>query len=407
MRNCVLFLVLLFSNAALKASWTISFTMSQSGPCPVNASAYFVQFPPVSGLPTQAMCESLRAQILADRQCIPEYASSSPYNYLGDCCIFYVCPPCTGFDDAQPGSGAGTAGGSFSSGGAASGQPFFSQSQNTQNLDWARETQERIKVLGGQMKDLLAKIYAPSTGDQQFDNSYPKQMAAAYSDDSSAVRIGGGELKESAFFYQLQGRQTGEQGAGITAEERYRQHLAKVPVDADGALPADEGSLNSATTDAQGNQELGGAAETLQGRLITGSGQVLADQAVDKTREVIADVAAETVGLELAGGTIVNVADGVKIVAAIAQGDTKEAVKGTLELAAGALTWTSGATLAAGQMVGGEAKNLVINLFSQLNAAVGKDPGQARQDYNDIVNSMPKGQQIIAHSIGMGSDTAE
>jgi hypothetical protein len=135
--------------------------------------------PSISGMPTKEVCESLRAQVLATRSCGAMY-SCCPSTYIGDCCVFYTCTACTGFDDAK--SGAGTAGGNFSSGGASSGEPFFSTNPNTKNRSWAGETEDRIRILGERSSSGAAlMIRAPSTGNQAFDNSYRNLISQAYS----------------------------------------------------------------------------------------------------------------------------------------------------------------------------------------------------------------------------------
>lgn len=194
MRISLLFLTLLLAKSSLQAGWSFSAKLTQSGPCSGNATSG-ITIPPISGLPTKAMCESTRAQILAIRSCVAMYGGCCPSTYLGQCCVFYNCTACSGFDD--PTGGAGTAGGDFSSGGAAQGKAFFSKNRNTENLDWERETEARLKVFGNQMNDLMAQMKAPSTGDSKFDSNYQKQMAksyggGAYDQDSSVVRIGAG-----------------------------------------------------------------------------------------------------------------------------------------------------------------------------------------------------------------------
>jgi hypothetical protein len=169
----------LFLPSGLWAGWSFTATLSQSGPCGANVTSGY-NIPSISGMPTKELCESTRAQVLAARSCGAMYASSPPYNYIGDCCVFYTCTACTGFDDAK--SGAGTAGGTFSSAGASSGEPFFSTSPNTQNRTWARETEDRIRILGRRnASGGPLVIRAPSTGNRAFDNSYRNLIGLAYS----------------------------------------------------------------------------------------------------------------------------------------------------------------------------------------------------------------------------------
>ena len=171
-----LMLVLLLCAGGLRASWTLSFQLAHSGPCPGGLPS--PTLPAVPGMPKRQMCESLRAQILAIRQCVPE--TDSYGNFIGNCCVFYTCSACQGSDDDTGGTGA--AGGNFNSGGAAQGKAFFSNSANTENKDWAKETQERVKVLGGQARQERQRIQAPSTGHKKYDDAYARQMAKAYAD---------------------------------------------------------------------------------------------------------------------------------------------------------------------------------------------------------------------------------
>lgn len=171
----VLILPLLLACAGgLQASWGVTIKLTHSGPCPGGIPS--PALPAVSGMPKRQICESLRAQILAIRQCVAEYGSGGAY--IGDCCVFYTCSACQGSDDDT--GGAGAAGGNFNSGGAAQGKAFFSSNANTENKDWAQETKDRVKVLGGQARQERQRVQAPSTGHKNFDDAYARQMAKSY-----------------------------------------------------------------------------------------------------------------------------------------------------------------------------------------------------------------------------------
>jgi hypothetical protein len=173
-------LVSAFSLAAtLSASWSLSIKLTYSGPCPAGSTISY-GLPSATGMPKRQICESLRAQVLAIKQCVAEYGGGPTYPYIGDCCVFYTCSACQGSDDDA--GGAGAAGGNFNSGGAAQGKAFFSNSANTENKDWAQETQERVKALGGEARQERQLIQAPSTGHKDYDDAYARQMAKAYAD---------------------------------------------------------------------------------------------------------------------------------------------------------------------------------------------------------------------------------
>lgn len=394
--------IFLSAPAGLRAGWGFTFKLAQSGPCPAVVTGNF-SLPPVNNMPTQSQCESLRAQILGIKQCTAIYASSSPYNYLGQCCVFYTCTPCSGFDD--PKNGAGSAGGSFSSGGAAGGQPFFARSANTQNLDWEKQTQDRIRVLSGQMEDLFASLKAPSSGDATFDAGYREEMAKSYAkkqpavgNDDATPRIGGGggdagESGESEFFYKLQMRQTGPGGAGITGEERYRGKLMKMETDASGA--ASVGGAGMAKAGEEAGENEGASDKDPRDYILKESGKAVASQAWDKVKEE-AD--------ELAGVEVFGTLEKGKIVKKVLEGDYAGAAKDSLDMVVGGLTMTSGMALEGGRIVGGVAKEATINAFEKMNAAVGVPPGKGKEFYEDTIKSLPPPAKFVANFVGMGEE---
>lgn len=188
MRILLLSLCLLASPAWLKASWSFSFKLTQSGPCYGDVTSSYT-FPPLSGLPSKDVCESFRSMVLAARACAAVYATSPPYQYIGDCCVFYTCTPCTGFD--IPKALSGSPGGDLNSTGAAAGQPMFSPNPNTANNNWDKEVQDKLAQLGQGARPFLGggagrergqgpRIQGPRTGNRAFDNGYHRQLQRYY-----------------------------------------------------------------------------------------------------------------------------------------------------------------------------------------------------------------------------------
>lgn len=201
-------------------------------------------------------------------------------------------------------------------------------------------------------------------------------------------------------------------------EARYGQPMGAPPVDSGGYASADAEAGKIFDQEADGTSAVRGwnpeeeAAEA-QEDIAQGSGGVLLDQAGDKAKETVLDSVGESAGLDEAGGTLLNGIQGASALLSLAKGDTNEAGAKGVELVAGSLTWTSGMAYSGGKVVGGVAKNTLINVFDNINQASasmapGGDASQSGRDfYNSVVNGMPRGCQVIAASVGMGADSAE
>ena len=75
-----------------------------------------------------------------------------------------------------------------------------------------------------------------------------------------------------------------------------------------------------------------------QAQILKDSGDAVKDQALDKVKEAGLDKVGEAMGLEDSGGVLLNTINGGLALKSLAQGDTVEAGKQTVELVAGSLT---------------------------------------------------------------------
>jgi hypothetical protein len=162
------------------AGWGYIATLSNN--CPGGAYNGY-KIPITNGFPNQAQCEASRNQVLSTgKQTVNLYPS-------GTCTVQWICEPCSGTNDAA--GGAGSSGGVSALGGEAQGKAFFSTSQDTELGDWQRQTDERLKVLGGGAKPSM-EIVTASTGDPNVDSSLQQQLNGAYGSGEQGAGAGGG-----------------------------------------------------------------------------------------------------------------------------------------------------------------------------------------------------------------------
>lgn len=167
----ILLTALCLATAPLQASWSFSYSLVAG----CGGGSYVPALPAIGGLPSKAQCESLRAQILAIKSCAVINNAQ--------CCDYYNCAPCSGYDDAS--GGAGSPGGTTNLQGEAQGKPFFSNSQNTELQDWKKESEARLKLT------MRSAIHAPTSGNPKFDANYQKQLRSAFSKRPKSSRVPG------------------------------------------------------------------------------------------------------------------------------------------------------------------------------------------------------------------------
>ena len=172
-RNLFLVLILIMFSSTAKSQWTFTFQLTQSGPCPAGVPIPVIPTLPNLGLPNQALCESLRQQILAIRSSVP--ITDSRGNYIGDCTLYYTCTACTGSDLAFPGQGNGQGvAGEVSINGLMEGKSIFTSHQSTAFEDWATEYKQLLASYG--ITSVMDKKFnipkTPLTEDKYFNAQY-------------------------------------------------------------------------------------------------------------------------------------------------------------------------------------------------------------------------------------------
>ena len=165
----LLFLGLSYNSTA--QGWTFQLRVGTSGPCATVTIIPELTSLPNLGLPTQSYCESLRAQILAIKACVP--VTDNHGNFIGNCCAFWICSACTGSDI---GGGGQITPGSVSLDGESQGRAFFVSHESAAFQEWAKDYKALLASYG--IESILGKTFEklqiPMTGNKDFDKLYDK-----------------------------------------------------------------------------------------------------------------------------------------------------------------------------------------------------------------------------------------
>lgn len=169
--TCIFFSVFNFQTQA--QGWGFTINLGQSGPC--GSGLPSMPLPAIPNvIPTQVQCEALRQQILATtRQCFPVFDGSK---YLGECCVFVTCTPCTGSDMVIQGQ---VSPGEISLDGQFTGKPLFTTHESAAFEDWATDYKQQLAAYGitSILGNTLTPPKIPLTGDKGFDDFYTSQTA--------------------------------------------------------------------------------------------------------------------------------------------------------------------------------------------------------------------------------------
>lgn len=206
-RKFIYFIILMlllqgrFCNNAEAQGWSFTMTINYTGPC----GSYRPQLPifTIPFMPTQATCESIRAQLAAITGSVPAYDNYG--NYIGECTASVVCTACTG-SDASGGSISDP--GSVSLNGSVQGNAFFSPHQSMSVENWIEETQQKLRSMGYEVDaDKTVKAQdIPLTGNEDFDKYYtgqvvrfekPEQGGTVYLNDGTKGIVDPNDLKKT------------------------------------------------------------------------------------------------------------------------------------------------------------------------------------------------------------------
>jgi hypothetical protein len=302
----IAFTPILIPNRA-NASWSFTATLYQND---CGGYASILTLPSITGFPNQALCNQIRAAVLADQQGASWVSGCNPICVEHYCSMGFHCTPCSGSDDTTGGNGTME---SLNPQGDTQGQPYFSPHYTADTENWLTQTFDRFNGFSwfntgvpafphgmalsddADMNDAYAYLANNEYGTKgEASDALAKLNSNATQDTSNGTS---GDLTESDFFFQLQTRQVGDHPSDGTSPV----------VDTTQLATPSQASLDSAASDAAQNTEVGG--DGLQNTLSDMAGN--AKNAVDQwttsaNGEVVStldDVAAIPDGLAVASGS--------------------------------------------------------------------------------------------------------